>query len=130
MHDDSEMRDFAERYAKAWCSGDPDAVAAYYVPRGTISVNGGEPTEIAEVARSFKTAFPDMQVFMDDLRVDGDAVEFHWTFTGTNNGPDGTGKSVRISGFETWTMDDSGLVASSRGTFDEAEYARQLAEGV
>jgi hypothetical protein len=35
-----------------------------------------------------------------------------------------------MSGFETWTMGDDVLVASSVGTFDQAEYERQLAEGV
>jgi hypothetical protein len=34
-----------------------------------------------------------------------------------------------MSGFETWTIGGNGLVASSVGTFDQAEYERQLAEG-
>lgn len=29
------------------------------------------------------TALPDMRVVMDDLRVHGDRVEYHWTLTGT-----------------------------------------------
>ena len=52
------------------------------------------------------------------------------TFTGTNTGPGGTGKSVRVSGYEEWTMDDDGLIAASRGHYDPAEYARQLEHGV
>jgi hypothetical protein len=35
---------------------------------------------------------------MDDLNVDGDRIEYHWTFTGTNTGPGGTGKAVRVRG--------------------------------
>ncbi len=62
--------------------------------------------------------------------VDGDRIEFHWTFTGTNTGPGGTGKKVRVSGFEEWTLDDHGLIAASKGHYDAAEYARQLEHGV
>ena len=94
------MRNFARSYADAWCSHDPAKVASHYVPGGTIAINGGEPTEIMEVARSFISAFPDIRVFVDDLIFKDDTVEFRWTFTGTNTGPGGTGKWVRIPGFE------------------------------
>ena len=66
---------------------------------------------------------------MDDIVLKGETVEFHWTFTGTNTGPDGTGKAVRISGFEEWTFGEDGLVAESKGRYDQAEYERQLAHG-
>jgi hypothetical protein len=56
-------------------------------------------------------------------------VELHWTFTGTNTGPGGTGKQVRISGFEEWTLGDDGLVAESNGHYDQVEYDRQLQYG-
>ena len=57
------------------------------------------------------------------------AVEYHWTLTGTHAGPGGTGKRVRISGYEEWTIDEHGRIAESRGHFDAAEYARQLEHG-
>jgi len=81
-------------------------------------------------ARSFMVAFPDMQVLMDDLRLDGGSTQYHWTLVGTNTGPGGTGRRVRISGFEEWTIGEDGLIAASLGHFDEAEYARQLEHGV
>jgi predicted ester cyclase len=104
-------------------------VAGHYTPGGTIAINGGEPTEITEVARSFMTAFPDIQVFTDDVVVKGELVEYHWTFTGTNTGHGGTGKWVRIAGFEEWTFGDDDLVAASQGHYDQAEYDRQLEHG-
>jgi hypothetical protein len=83
-----------------------------------------------------------------------DAV-FQWTLTGTNMGPGGTGKRVRISGYELWKIDNGaggsratwtgkpervgeqggelindGLIAESKGNFDSAEYERQLEHGV
>jgi hypothetical protein len=33
---------------------------------------------------------------------------------------------VRISGYEEWTFGEDGLIATSQGHFDEAEYNRQL----
>ena len=44
-----------------------------------------------------------------------------------NTGPGGSGKPVRVSGHETWTLGAGGLIARSIGTFDAADYARQLA---
>lgn len=56
-------------------------------------------------------------------------MEFHWTFTGTNTGPGGTGNRVRVSGFEAWRLGADGLILESQGWFDAAEYERQLAHG-
>lgn len=124
--DRDRVRELAESYTQAWCSQDPARVAAHYAPGGMIAVNGGEPTAVAEVARAFMSAFPDIQLFMDDLVFKDDTVEYHWTFTGTNTGPGGTGSWVRISGVEEWVLDDDGLVAASQGHYDQAEYERQL----
>src|SRR5262249_8745009 len=119
-----QLREFAERYTAAWCSQDPERVAASYAPDGSLTINDGAPSggraAIPEAARSFMVAFPDMRVLMDDLRVDGERAEYHWTLVGTNTGPGGTGNSVRISGLEEWTIGDDGLIAASLGRFDEA----------
>ena len=72
------------------------------------------------------TAFPDLVVQMDNLTVKGTLVTFHWTLTGTNSGAGGTGRFVRISGFEEWRFGPDGLIAESKGQFDAAEYQRQL----
>ena len=103
-HDQTRVREFARSYTAAWCSHDPARVADHFVTGGTIAINGGDPTEITEVAQSFVDAFPDIEVFMDDVVIEGEAVEYHWTFTGTNTGPGGTGKAVPISGSEAWTF--------------------------
>ena len=131
--DPEQLDGFAERYTEAWCSQDPARVAAHYAPDGSLTINEAAPSvggaAITEAARSFMIAFPDMQVLMDDLRLDGEKVEYHWTLVGTNTGPGGTGKRVRISGFEEWTIGEDGLIAASLGHFDEAEYERQLEHG-
>ena len=121
-----QLKEFAKLYAEAWCSRDPQNVAAFYTKDGLISVNGGQPTPIAEVARGFFRDFPDTVVTFDKLETTPAGVEFHWTFIGTNTGPGGTGNKVRISGFELWKIDNDGLIAESKGNFDAVEYERQL----
>ncbi len=109
-------------------------MAGFYSPAGSLSVNNGVPAvgrnAIAEAARSFMTAFPDMRVVMDELLVQGDRIEYRWTLSGTNTVPGGAGRQVRISGFELWQIAADGLIASSQGHFDAAEYQRQLEQGV
>ena len=105
MNDLTVLKKFAKRYAEAWCSQDPDKVAAFFVERGSISINDRPPAvgraAIAREAQAFMTTFPDMIVTMDKLVRDEEGAKFHWTLTGTNTGPDGTGKRVRISGLRT-----------------------------
>ena len=126
MNDTARLQDFATRYATAWCSQDPEKVAAFYARTGSISVNGAPSAPIAEVARGFMRDFPDMVVKLDKLENSPNGTEFHWTFTGTNTGPGGMGNRVRISGYELWRIDNAGLIAESKGHFDAAEYERQL----
>ena len=129
----AKLRDFAERYTAAWCNRNPASVAAFFSPDGSLSVNGTPAVgrnAIAEVAQGFMTAFPDMQLLMDDLVVQGDRARYHWTFIGTNTGPGGTGRRVRFSGYEEWRIGEDGLVAESQGHFDAADYQRQLEGGV
>lgn len=96
------------RYTSAWCSQDPASVAAYFAESGTLTINAGTPAvgraAIAASAQSFMSAFPDLVVAMDDLRVDGMTAVYHWT------------------------LDEGGRIATSLGHFDEHEYARHLHE--
>jgi predicted ester cyclase len=84
---------------------------------------------IREVVQGFMTAFPDLVLTMDDMRVEGDRAVYQWSFAGTNTGPGGTGQQVLFSGFEEWEIGADGLIADSLGHFDEADYRRQLEHG-
>ena len=128
-----ELNDFATRYAAAWSSRNPANVAAFYSDRGSLTVNEGIPSvgraAITATARTFMTAFPDMVVRLERVEVENGLVVFRWIWTGTNSGPGGTDRYVRIRGFEEWTMDDDGHILESKGHYDEAEYQRQLRGG-
>jgi predicted ester cyclase len=130
MNDLSKITTFAKRYAKAWCSQNAESVAASFAESGSLSVNDGPPAlgrgAIAEIAQGFMRDFPDMIVTMDKLVSGPRGTEFRWTLTGTNTGPGGTGKRVRISGYDLWKINNDGLIGESKGHFDSAQYERQL----
>jgi hypothetical protein len=125
--------EFATNYTSAWCSQSAASVAAFFSPAGSLKINDGSPaigrTAIARSVQSFMTAFPDLVVHMDKLTIDGANIEYHWTLTGSNTGPGGTGRPVLISGYEDWRFGAEGLIAESKGHFDAAEYERQLKAG-
>lgn len=128
---DESHIDLATRYAAAWSSQDPAALAAFYAEDGQLRVNDGEPAvgraAVEAKARDFMTAFPDMRVELDHLEQVGDATIFHWHWTGTNTGPGGNGNAVDLYGYEVWTLDEAGLISQSLGNYDVSAYERQLA---
>jgi hypothetical protein len=128
--DDTKLRDFGTRYTAAWCSQSAASVAAFFTENGSLQINQGAPSvgraAITSAAQGFMTAFPDMVVVMDAVSMDGSLAIYRWRLTGTNSGPAGTGRAVRITGHEEWTFGADGLIAASKGHFDEAEYARQV----
>ena len=100
-------------------------MAAHYSPRGSLCINGGHPAvgrnAIHAAAQSFMTEFPDLAVTLDRL-VQGAHPEYHWTLSGTSL----AGRTVRISGFELWTLGADGFIAESHGRFDGVDYERQM----
>lgn len=128
--DSTKLNDFGARYTAAWCSQNAASVASFFEEKGSLKINDGSPAvgraAITNAAQGFMTAFPDLVIKMDSLDESGTEITYHWTLTGTNTGPGGTGKFVRISGFEHWHFGPDGLVAESKGHFDAADYQRQL----
>jgi hypothetical protein len=126
----AELNDFATRYAAAWSSQNPESLAAFYSEDGSLQVNAAAPAvgraAVRATAEGFMTAFPDMVVRMESVMPIGANARFHWIWTGTNTGPGGTGKAVRMTGYEEWTFGADGFISRSLGHFDEAEYQRQL----
>jgi len=140
------LQTFATNYTAAWCSQNPDAVAAHFSPTGSLTINGAASigrAAITAAAQSFMSAFPDLQVLMDNLIINETSgatpdappsatrATYHWTLTGTNTGPGGTGHRVRISGYEEWRFElgPDHLIAESQGHFDAANYQHQLEYG-
>lgn len=126
----ARLKEFAIAYTAAWCSQDPASVAAFFAEEGSLQINSAPQSSgraaITEAARAFMTTFPNMVVTMDGISRDRNSAVYRWTLTGTNVGPGGNGNTVRISGYEEWTIGADDLIAESRGHFDETDYQRQL----
>ncbi|WP_339628386.1 ester cyclase [uncultured Maribacter sp.] len=125
-----DLEVFAKSYAQVWCSQRPNFVSSFFSENGVLQINDGSPAkgteEITNVVKGFMDAFPNMVVSMDSLTTKLDKTRFYWTLTGTNNGLNGTGNKVKISGFEEWTLNKDGLIQESKGYFDQKEYNRQF----
>ena len=124
---------FARGYAQAWCSQRPNFVSSFFAEDGIIKVNDTKPAKgreaITNVVKGFMNTFPDLHVTMDSLITSLDRTIFYWTLTGTKNGTDSIGSTVRISGNEEWLINEEGLIQESKGNFDENPYLRQLEFG-
>ena len=130
----NSLREFAERYIAAWCSHNAASVAAHYSPRGTRGAVLGDVPNVGRGAievgvQQFMAAFPDLHIALGDVLIVGDAVEVHWTLTGVNSGPGGTGQRVCIKGFDEWRMGEDALIAEGRVSWDKADFQRQMAKG-
>ena len=125
LPDSTDLRILADRYTAAWCSQDAVSVTAFFGESGSLCINGGMPAvgraEITATAQGFMTGFPDLRVMLDRVVATDEGAEYHWTLTGTNRGPGGTGRAVRIGGVEQWRFGADGLVAESVGRFDEGD---------
>lgn len=127
---DPRLVDFASRYTAAWCSHSALRVATFYSQSGSLAINAGAPAlgrqAIEAAVQSFMSAYPDLVVHFDRLEPKGARVLYRWTFLGTNTGPGGTGRQVRISGYEDWKIGPDGLIAASKGHYDERDWDRQV----
>lgn len=122
----SQAQGIAEAYTAAWNTGRPEAVAGFFAADGGIVINDGPPwagrAGVAEMAAGFFADVPDLALVCDGVRVAGGHVVYLWTFTGTHVG---TGKPLKVAGWEEWDLDAAGLVRQSRGWFDAEDYGRQ-----
>lgn len=118
----------AAAYTAAWNSADPQKVASFYAKDGQVIINGGTPyltrSGVAEMAAGFYADVPDLNLVCDLMRCAGDHAAYLWTFTGHHAE---TKNPLKISGWEEWDFDEGGKVKASRGWFDAADYAAQVA---
>ena len=128
--DQGALDALAAGYTAAWNTGSPDAVAACYAPDGGIVINRGRPWDgragVAAMAAGFFADVPDLSLACEGVRAAGDHVVYLWAFTGTHAG---SGRPLRVIGWEEWDLDAELQVTASRGWFDAADYARQTGAG-
>jgi steroid delta-isomerase-like uncharacterized protein len=68
------------------------------------------PQGVRDHLTSLRDAFPDLIFDIDDMVADGDQIIVRWTARGTNTGDyfgmPATGKSIEITGMNTWRTRD------------------------
>jgi predicted ester cyclase len=112
---------------------DPAVVDDFFAP-DFVSHNNppGFPPGVDGVKRFFETlgdAFPDIEVEIDELVVDGERVAAATTFTGTHDGEvfgiAPTGRRVSVTGIDIVRI-AGGKIVEHRGLTDMAGLMRQL----
>jgi uncharacterized protein (TIGR02246 family) len=116
----------AQDYTAAWNTGKPENVASFFAETGCIVINRGPLWQgrsgVAAMAAGFYADVPDLTLQCDGVKLAGSHMLYLWTFTGTHAG---TGRKLRITGWEEWELGEDLLVTASRGWFDAEEWARQ-----
>ena len=119
--------DLDKRYTAAWNTGRPEAVAEFFAETGGIVINRGTPWEaragITKMAAGFFADVPNLALVCDGVRLAGTHMVYLWTFTGTHSG---TGRPLRIEGWEEWDLTPDLKIKASRGWFDPEDWARQV----
>ena len=122
--------DLAQRWADAWNSHDPDAVAALFtrdalfedLPFGVVA-HGVD--EIRAAAVGFFTAVPDLQITVVKSSVRGGSGVVEWVFSGTDQGAFGTGKTFAVRGATVLEVRGN-RIARDSDYYDLAALLRQL----
>lgn len=87
------------------------------------------PEGVKEFFRTYRTAFPDAHIEIDEILSEGDVVAARWTGTGTHDGElmgiEPTGRDVSVMGMEMYRGRDGELV-EGWGVFDLVGMLQQV----
>jgi len=102
----------------------PDFVDHNAVPGLPSGVEG-----LKQFVVTYRSAFPDMQISVDDLIAEGDKVVIRWTARGINFGPflgmPATGKPVTVTGITIEPKVD-GMTVEGWNNFDQLGMLQQM----
>jgi steroid delta-isomerase-like uncharacterized protein len=140
---EQEVKALTDQYLEIWNKGDlalVDKVYAKYWPREVVNSIFPGPIHFAishlEALKRYiaavRTAFPDLNVKIDEIIVKGDRLITRETFTGTNTGPFApiwisltTGKKIKYSSVSISRIVD-GKIAEQLIYYNEATLLTQL----
>src|SRR5207245_11478357 len=98
-----ELSNFAQRYAKAWCSQNPESVAAFFAKNGSISINRAARDRTRGDCQGSASIHDNISGHGRDIRQTGTARRpnsFSLDFDRNEQRTGGTGNKVLISGYE------------------------------
>ena len=132
-----DARELVERlHAELFASGDLATLDRFFAP-DVVSHNmpPGFPAGIEGVRRffeTFRTAFPDVSVRVDEVVAEGDRAAVATTIEGTHDGEllgfAPTGRRVSVTGIDLVLVRD-GRIVEHRGLTDTVGLLRQLQGG-
>lgn len=129
-----DVKALNERILQIWNQGDLSLVDEVYTTQ-CVRYDAGWPNPIRGLNalqshfQFYRSAFPDINMIIEETIMEGDKIVWHWTLTGTNTGPMGeapaTNKEVRLSGISIGRIVD-GKVAEVGDFYNQASLLLQL----
>ena len=127
-----ELKPIVERGIEVWNTGNLDAVDELWAPNVVRSANQLPEVEgidgYKDVITSFRTAYPDSKLTIDEEVYSKNKVILRWTYTGTNTGEGEmppTGKQIEIWGISILHF-DNGKITREYVAFDNQPLLEQL----
>lgn len=125
-----------EWFEQVWNQGNADAIDRLFaedgIAHGLLDAKGNElrgPAGFKPFFLAFRTAFPDLEVEVQDTIVEGDKIAARCVVTGTHRGDtlgfSATGNRVHFTGIAILRMRD-GKIAEAWNNFDFAAMNAQL----
>jgi steroid delta-isomerase-like uncharacterized protein len=88
------------------------------------------PAEMKEYVSMYRSAFPDLEVTLEDQVAEGDKVVNRWTARGTHQGEymsvSPTGKEVQFAGMHVSRVSEEGKIAENWEVYDLMALMRQI----
>lgn len=131
---EEENVELLRRYMRSvWDEGNPDAVKEFasesFLRHGSPLARPLDRAQQIERLRGFRTAFPDIQIVVEDVVTDDDHIAFRSTMTGTHLGDfmgiRPTGRQVTVRLVDVVRVED-GKFAEQWGGPDMLDLLRQL----
>ena len=119
MSEDANKALVRRFYEEAWARGNVDVADELFADDyERHDFRSGDPRPgpegQKEIARAFRTAFPDLSFEIDFIIADGDFVAGRWTASGTHLGSwagvEATGKPMRFSAINVFRFSDGKVV--------------------
>jgi len=129
-----ENKTIARRFIQIWGKGNLDIIDELAAPSLSVQypampqVIRGSKT-FRQVMESFRSAFPDSDLQIEEEIAEDDKVVIRWSFSGTHQGSllgiPATGKKVKWTGITIYQIVD-GKVMEERGEEDFLGFFRQI----
>jgi len=129
-----ENKTIARRFIQVWGKGNLDIIDELAAPSLSVQypampqVIRGSKT-FRQVMESFRSAFPDSDLQIEEEIAEDDKVVIRWSFSGTHQGSllgiPATGKKVKWTGITIYQIVD-GKVMEERGEEDFLGFFRQI----